>query len=294
MLSDRSYMRDDFDRPRTSVLIWLVCAMVAGFLLEVVFSRALNSGAFAALSKLSSVGLSEWRLWTFLTFPFVDDSLLGVIFNSLSVYFLGRELLPLCGERRFLGLVGVSALGAGLSWFAVNHGQAASQLYGATSISCGLLILYACLNPDREITLLLFFILPVTVKPKYLAWFVGGFSLLGMLADEILGKRTFGIPHSAHVGAMTVALLYFMLVHRREWLTPDSHPSIQLPSWMKKKTARAAAAATPAFKVNVSNRTDLRAEVDRILDKINSEGFQSLTAEEKRILDEARDSLSRR
>ncbi|WP_404420783.1 rhomboid family intramembrane serine protease [Nibricoccus sp. IMCC34717] len=293
MLSDRSYMRDDFDRPRTSVLIWLVCAMIAGFLLEVVFSRALNSSAFAAFSQLSILGLAEWRLWTFLTFPFVDDSLLGLIFNSLSVYFLGRELLPLCGERRFLGLVGACAIGAGLSWFAVNHGHAGAALTGATSISCGLLILYACLNPDREITLLLFFILPVTVKPKYLAWFVGGFSLLGMLADEILGKRSLGIPHSAHVGAMTVALLYFVLVHRREWLNPDGRTSIQLPDWMKKKSVRAAAAA-PAYKVNVSSRADLRAEVDRILDKINSEGFQSLTAEEKRILDEARDSLSRR
>jgi hypothetical protein len=37
----------------------------------------------------------------------------------------------------------------------------------------------------------------------------------------------------------------------------------------------------------------LRAEVDRILDKINSEGFGALTAEEKRLLDEARDLLSR-
>ena len=33
---------------------------------------------------------------------------------------------------------------------------------------------------------------------------------------------------------------------------------------------------------------------DRILDKINSQGFGALTPEEKRILDEAKDMLSRR
>ena len=46
--------------------------------------------------------------------------------------------------------------------------------------------------------------------------------------------------------------------------------------------------------MNITNRDDLRAEVDRILDKINSQGFGALTDEEKRVLDEARDLLSRR
>mgnify|MGYP006139679347 CR=1 FL=1 len=36
-----------------------------------------------------------------------------------------------------------------------------------------------------------------------------------------------------------------------------------------------------------------RTEVDRILDKINSQGFASLTPDEKRVLDDAKDLLSR-
>ena len=40
-------------------------------------------------------------------------------------------------------------------------------------------------------------------------------------------------------------------------------------------------------------RETLRAEVDRVLDKINSQGFGALTEEEKRLLDEAKDLLSR-
>jgi hypothetical protein len=34
--------------------------------------------------------------------------------------------------------------------------------------------------------------------------------------------------------------------------------------------------------------------VDRILDKINSEGFGSLSANEKKILDDAKDLIGRR
>ncbi|MDX2186766.1 MAG: rhomboid family intramembrane serine protease [Opitutaceae bacterium] len=293
MLSDRSYMRDDYEASRTSVLVWLVCALVAGFLLHVLFDRALNTTAFASLTELSSRGLREWKVWTLLTHPFVDNGIFSVLFNCLSIYFLGRELLPLVGEKRFLGLIAACAIFAGLSWFAVNHDRA-GVLNGATSISCGLLILYACINPNREITLLLFFILPVTVKPKYLGWIVGGIALLGMVAGEIPGgSYATGIPHSAHVGGIIAALLYFLLVHQREWLNADSRPSIQLPAWFQKKKS-SAQTTTPNYKVNLTNRADLRAEVDRILDKINSEGFGALTAEEKKILDDARDSLSRR
>jgi len=60
-----------------------------------------------------------------------------------------------------------------------------------------------------------------------------------------------------------------------------------------KRPARTPLPAAPE-PVNVGSREHLRAEVDRILDKINSQGFGALTADEKRILDEARDLLSRR
>jgi hypothetical protein len=45
--------------------------------------------------------------------------------------------------------------------------------------------------------------------------------------------------------------------------------------------------------VNLTEREHLKLEVDRILDKINSKGFGSLTPEERKTLDEARDMLSK-
>jgi hypothetical protein len=70
-----------------------------------------------------------------------------------------------------------------------------------------------------------------------------------------------------------------------------SRPAVELPRWLR-KTPRAA--RPPAYRVDPSNRDGLRAEVDRILDKINSEGFSALTPDERQILDEAKDLLSRR
>ena len=41
----------------------------------------------------------------------------------------------------------------------------------------------------------------------------------------------------------------------------------------------------------MTNRAVMKVEVDRILDKINSDGFGALNEEEKKTLDKARDHL---
>ena len=63
---------------------------------------------------------------------------------------------------------------------------------------------------------------------------------------------------------------------------------------MKQRGASKGEGTAASYTINLGDRGHLRAEVDRILDKINSDGFPSLSAEEKRILDEARDVITRR
>ena len=136
-------------------------------------------------------------------------------------------------------------------------------------------------------------VLPVQLKPKHVALGVVLFDLFGFVFYEVMGAPSpFGFAHSAHLAGMLVGLVYYRFLHDSEWRIFSHKADITLPQWMK-GTARAAA-PTPAYRVDLSNRSDVRAEVDRILDKINSEGFGALTAEEKHLLDEARDLLSRR
>jgi hypothetical protein len=96
---------------------------------------------------------------------------------------------------------------------------------------------------------------------------------------------------SAHLGGMAVGWIYFRFVHDAEWRLLNRRVSVELPRWMKRRQRMAAAPARP---VSAGNRDEFRAEVDRILDKITSQGFGALTAEEKRVLDEARELLSKR
>jgi membrane associated rhomboid family serine protease len=295
MLSDRFYMRDSYGRTTTSTLTWMLCALTAGFLIQTVFERAFESPHFNELAGFTFFGIKSAWLWIFATYPLLHSNVLHWLGSLATIYFIGRELLPLMGERRLAWFSVFSAVCGALVWLLV-HFNRGGALIGATPITCGLLMLFACLFPNRRLPFLFFFF-PVTIKPKHLAWALAGISTVGLAVSEIPGDR-FGlnITHSAHLGGMLAAWLYYRFVHVREWRTPDGRADIELPHWLS-KTAKTAAAKPPAkYTVDVAStsRESLKAEVDRILDKINSEGLAALTAEEKRLLDNARDQISRR
>ena len=296
MLSDRSYMHDDYPRQRTSVLTWLICAIIAGFVLQVALDSAWIGGGIDRQLGLSIPGLRGGRFWTLLTYGFLHDphyvfQLLG---NLLCLYFIGRELLPMLGSRRFIGLYLGSLLVGGLTWAAV-HWRLGGMHWGATAGVEALFIVFACFYPNRRMDFLLFFVVPVSVKPKHLALGLVGLELAGLLIYELPGAAyplDLGVANSAHLGGMLAGWLYFRFLHESRWSFGARGADIELPHWMKRRAK--ASAPAPGYQVNPDRPDDLRAEVDRILDKINSHGFGALTVDEKRVLDEARDLLSRR
>ncbi|MDI1318591.1 MAG: rhomboid family intramembrane serine protease [bacterium] len=294
MLSDRPYMRNDYDSRPTSVLTWILSALIAGFLLQNIFGLdmvrgRLGSNVVETLFALTPGQLMQGHFWALATYPLLHANILHLLFNALGLFLLGRELLPLVGTRRFLAIVAAAVLtGAGL-WLAVHFFNGGGVLLGASGCVMALFILFACFYPEREITFLLFFVLPVTVKPKYLAWILVGIDAFGFLFSELPGRDP-GVAYSAHLGGILAAWVYFRYFHANNgW---DRAAGIELPAWLRRR--KQAKSAAPFFKVNLRQPSaELRVEVDRILDKINSDGFGALTEEEKRVLDEAKDLLSR-
>ncbi|MBA3849707.1 MAG: rhomboid family intramembrane serine protease [Opitutus sp.] len=298
MLADRSYLRDDYPRQTTSALTWVLCATVAGAVMQFTFDR-FGADSFSRLMGLSASGLVHGRVWTPVSYVLLHDGLLHLLFNCLGIYFIGREVAPLLGFSRFLQFYAASAaLGAGF-WLAVNVWGGGAVLVGASACVAAMFIFFACVYPEREITFLLFLVLPVTLRPKVLAWILFGFDLLGLLFSELPGSKfETNIAHSSHLGGMLTGWLFYRFVYARHGSDRgSSSPLIELPSWLKRRKAASDAAKHPVFKVDLGGKStpaELRAEVDRILDKINSQGFGALTEQEKRILDDAKDLLSRR
>jgi membrane associated rhomboid family serine protease len=293
MLSDRPYLRHDYPRERTSVLTWLLCAMAGGFLMQLALGSAWFGSQLALENQfgLSIHGLRQGWIWTLVTHAFLHDT--GFLFHAVGVglllYFVGGELLPLLGPRRFLGLYFGAIVAGGLAW-AATHWRLGGTHLGAMAAVDAMLVVFACFYPNRQMDFLLFFVLPVRVRPKHLVLLLLGLDLVGLIAYEMLGAaRPFEqlhLDHSAHLGGMLAGWIYYQFVHEASWRTA-------VRAKTDKWTDRPAPSDAPGGSGAPPPR-DLRAEVNRILDKINSQGFASLTPQEKRVLDEAKDALSRR
>ena len=291
MLTDRNYMRSDYQKPGTSVLTWLLCAMASAYLLQLLFSW-LGSSSIENLFALTPHALETGKYWTLLTYALLHSNILYLLANGLGLYLIGRELLPLLGSSRFSGLIIAIVLVGAVSWLGIHSLRGDSTaLLGSSAATVGLFIVFACIYPEREINFLIFFVLPVRVQPKLIAWLIVGLDIAGLTFSELAGgKFDTGIAHSAHLGGILTGWLYYRYFHARHGWDRAPGPVIELPAWFKRKQTDK---TTTGYKINLTTPADLKTEVDRILDKINSSGFGALTDGEKRLLDEAKDLLSR-
>jgi membrane associated rhomboid family serine protease len=282
-------MRSGFGRREISVLAWIIGITIVSFVVQTIFQVWFKSSLIEDLFALSKDSMAHGFVWSLVTYGFLHAGPLHILINLLVTFFLGRELLPILGPPRFVGLYIGAVIVGGLTWLAVSFTHANGILLGGSAAVYALLTVFACFFPNKPITFLLFFVIPVTVKPKFLALIFLGIAVFGLLFQELPGNEY--VAHSAHLGGMLAGWLYFRHVHHRTGEFANARPKIEVPKWFRRKPVT----STPnRFKVNLSRPEDVRAEVDRILDKINKSGFGSLTDREKGILDEARDALNRR
>lgn len=291
MLSDRPYMHGDYPRRTTSVVIWLVSALLAAFVLELVLLSPWLGASGAAVMRylpLTVEGLRNGHVWTLFTHSLLHstDNPFHILFTVVGLIFIGRELEAVLGPRRLLAVYVAAIVTGGLAWAAVNWLHGGAHI-GAGSAILGFLVVLAGVHPHLEMTLFFF---PVNFRIRHVVYAVLVVDVLGLLFYEISGARApLGMTPSAHLGGMLAGWVYFRYFHAGNGM--DRAPGLALPSWLRwPKRASRTSAKSPTRR----SPLPLRAEVDRILDKINSHGFGSLTEEEKRVLDEAKDLLSRR
>ncbi|MBP6508539.1 MAG: rhomboid family intramembrane serine protease [Opitutaceae bacterium] len=279
-----------------TALHWLLSLIAAGFVLQNIFLRWFDASAnLEAFAALTTENLQAGKIWTLATYSFLHSTdrfpyLLHIVSTLLGLYWLGRELVPLLGARRFIGAYFAAIVLGALTWTAAHWTQG-GMLMGASAGICGLLVIFACFYPYRQITFLLFFVFPISLKPKFIVLGLLAFDLCGVVFYEIMGALSpFTIAHSAHLGGMLAGWLYFKYAHEPNRLLVGTRQ----PADRAGTAAKLANAPVMADTGAPLNRQELRAELDRILDKINSEGFGALTTGEKRALDKAKDLLARR
>jgi len=293
MIYDRPYMKASYTKHRTlGVLPWLLISLIVVFMMQnivrIFFGANIYRHAILDVFVLSSSAIQSGKVWTLLTYAFLHDTgnILHILGNMLGLFFVGRMVGRIFGDRAILEVFLISTFTGGLLALIVHINDNAVVL-GASGALMGLMTLFCLARPNEEVTLLLYFIFPITLKPKWILWGSIAISSLGMLFQEIPGSNP--IAHSAHLGGILGGYLYFLLVSRGKTLRNVGVKNpfksvVSTPPPQPKKT-------NVSYSVNFSNKEKLKEEVDRILDKINAKGFGSLSQEEREILDKARDIL---
>ena len=254
-------------RPRV-VLLSLIGANFAIFVAQL-FLDAYQPGFVREYLALSDQGLRSAYGWQFITAAFLHDGPWHLLGNLFLLYLLGRDVESIVGQRHFLFLYLSGTLAGELTHLFLMPEH--SALLAASGGPAAVVVAYAAILPELELTSMLFF-LPVRLKAKHLAYGAFAISILLIIFD-----RSPTVAHSSFLGGCIAGWFYAHLLG-------FGRPSI-LQRALSQRRAEAERYET------MSPEEFIAQEIDPLLEKISREGMGSLTRAEKRLLAKAREKI---
>ncbi len=278
MISDRDYMR--FRQPRRSafgnyavpaiiflnVVVYLMQGMsgsviVYGHKMDAITA---NFGLFPQLVVLQK------HFWLLLTYMFVHGGFFHLVLNMWGIYLFGSMLEDRIGSGRFLAMYLISGVLGGLCWLIFNLHLDAPAI-GASGALFGVMMAAAMMFPDAMIMLL---IPPVPLKLKTFVIVFAAVEVFSIYDGS-------NVAHLAHLGGFIGGYVFMKIFYGSEvwdifgfvWrlFTPGNPSRRAAKSW--------------TFTTTSTN------ELDRLLDKISSNGINSLSEEELETLRRAREEM---
>ncbi len=133
---------------------------------------------------------------------FMHGSESHLVFNMMSLFFLGPSVEAATGPKRFLGLYLASGFAASALHLLLAYLGAINSvpIVGASGAIMGVTVAFGVMFPEKELMLMF---IPVPIKAKYLV-----FGLIAMDLFFGIGSFDTGIAHFAHLGG---ALCGFLL-----------------------------------------------------------------------------------
>jgi membrane associated rhomboid family serine protease len=238
------------------------------------------------------------RGWTALTYLFVHAGLWHMAVNMYALYLFGPRLEQTWGgPKRFLWFYALCGLGGVVFDLVFIR---AGVLVGASAAVFGVMTAYVMQWPDEEVFLL--FVMPVRVRTLVIG-LVAVNLIVGLLgtADGV------NVVYFAHAGGAIAAYVYMRMamssgmdqVRQRVANLPDAdEPPRAIPRSMPRRErgdevddivakSKAIAAKRVTSLSPSSRRREARAEeLNRVLDKISQHGIESLTSDERKVLEE--------
>lgn len=180
--------------PLTKVNKIIIISMVVIFILN-----SAMGGKLISILALSLPGIKAGMIFQFFTYPFMEASFMGLLFESLVVWFIGSELELKWGRKLYIEFLLVSILSVAPLYLLIsNFTGVMSPLMGITGFSYALLVAYGIIYSERQLTFMLLF----PMKAKYFCLLLAGIQLyMGFFSGS-------GAVSFAHLASMIFAFIF--------------------------------------------------------------------------------------
>jgi len=228
------------------------------------------------------------RLWTPITYMFVHEGFLHLLFNMLWLYWFGQIFLQYFSGRSLGSLYVLGGLAGALLYvvafntipYYMDMGR--GWMIGASAAVMAIVMGAAFYRPDVQLNLFLL----GPVKIVYIAIFAFVLDFLS------LGNVTNPGGHVAHIGGALLGYLFAVQYKKgndiTHWMSKwiDWFAGLFKPRQKKSKLKVEYTRHETDWEYNKRKRTE-QEEIDAILDKLKQSGYSSLSSDEKKKLFDA-------
>ena len=300
---------------RINVTPWVKRLLIVNGAVFLIFWAMSLARVFAPSEFFDLFAFSPTRIWVrpwgILTYMFVHAGFWHLLMNMLIIFFFGPPLESRWGSSVFIKFYLICGLGGVLLSFLFSN----SSIVGASAACYGMMLAFAMIWPNTNVYI--WGLVPVRVK-----WLV--IFLVVLSFASAIGPNRDGIAHLAHLGGAVAGFLMMKSgllptfapagTGGRDWgpgatgkrAAGPVSPGKPRPRWWDRFTGGAgpgrsrnrqqrkwsvqSGGASPPKAGSPPKRPDARQveeldRVDAVLDKISSRGIDSLTAEERDLLD---------
>lgn len=237
------------------------------------FPEIIGANAVFGLFGLTPANFWRGMLWQPVTYMFFHGGFTHLLFNMLALWMFGSALESTWGTKEFLRYYFLTGVGAALSNCILMPG-AQIPIVGASGAIYGLLAAYGLLFPNSIIYISFLF----PIKAKYLVLLFGLFEFISSV-NAMQGMQS-TVAHLVHLGGMLIGVIYLKRRDITHWGARKAKSYQRGQTFEKKKK-------------EINYESQLRQEVDDLLDKINEVGMENLTSWERRRLRQASERLKR-
>ncbi|MFO1513239.1 MAG: rhomboid family intramembrane serine protease [Verrucomicrobiota bacterium] len=300
MLDDRDYMRSESRFGRSVVFRWSATTVLMAVIIGCfVVQNLIPKNEVDKYLALSAGGLKAGFVWQLLTYQFLHGGPGHLIFNLLALWSFGRVVEHRLGVSRFLAMYFLTGIIGGLFQtilaFLVPD-QHGGFLCGASAGICGVMAVFCLMEPEVKIC-------PLFMKARYALLVFIGVAVVFTIVP--MGPR---ISHAAHLGGLLGGVAWVKLGWHHNFVTLPWEGLFGRLRRMgplqtrqrKQELVRAAPVQGRRWRANsgqgepeTAPEEFISKEVDPILDKISAHGLQSLTDQERKVLDAARKKMSK-